>query len=174
MTFDIDANGILNVSAKDKATGKSQAITITASSGLAKEEVEKMVQDAEAHAAEDKKRREVIDQRNQADSLAYAVEKTLGENRDKVDDTEAKAIEEAIAEVRQAAEGEDTDAIKAAMEKLTKQSHKLAEELYKQQAAEGAEPGGASTPGGDQGDVVDAEVVNKDSKAGDEKKGDAD
>jgi molecular chaperone DnaK len=106
--------------------------------------------------------------------MAYSIEKTLNDNRDKVGEAEAKSIEEAIAEVRKAAEGDDVDAIKAAMEKLTKQSHKLAEELYKQQASEGAEPEGASTPGGDQGDVVDAEVVNEDAKAGDEKKGDTD
>jgi molecular chaperone DnaK len=176
VTFDIDANGIVNVSAKDKATGKSQAITITASSGLEKDEVEKMVKDAEAHADEDKKRREVVDLRNQADSLAYTTEKTLGEHRDKVDESEAKAIEEAIAELRKAAEGEDLDAIKAAMENLTKQSHKLAEELYKQQAPEGGPAGapttgtdaGAGAPpssggnGQDAGDVVDAEYTVKD------------
>jgi molecular chaperone DnaK len=176
VTFDIDANGILNVSAKDKATGKSQAITITASSGLAKEEVEKMVQDAAAHADDDKKKRELVDQRNQADNMAYSLEKTLSDNRDKVEESEAKAIEEAIAEVRKATEGDDVDAIKAAMEKLTKQSHKLAEELYKQQAPEGgpaggpmpgADPGAAAPPppggnGQDAGDVVDAEYTVKD------------
>jgi molecular chaperone DnaK len=176
VTFDIDANGILNVSAKDKATGKSQAITITASSGLEKSEVEKMVQDAAAHAEEDKKKRDLIDQRNQADSMAYSLEKTLNENKDKVDESEARAIEEAIAEVRKAAEGEDVEAIKNAMEKLTKHSHKLAEELYKQQAPEGtaaggpmpgADPGAAAPPppggnGHDAGDVVDAEYTVKD------------
>ncbi|MCG6924945.1 MAG: Hsp70 family protein, partial [Acidobacteria bacterium] len=175
VTFDIDANGILNVSAKDKATGKSQAITITASSGLEKDEVEKMVQDAAAHAEDDKKKRELVDQRNQADNMAYSLEKTLGENRDKVGESEAKAIEEAIAEVRKAAEGEDVEAIKTAMEKLTKQSHKLAEQLYKQQASEagqaggpmpGADPGTAAPPppggnGQDAGDVVDAEYTVK-------------
>jgi molecular chaperone DnaK len=168
VTFDIDANGIVNVSAKDKATGQSQAITITASSGLEKDEVEKMVQDAEAHAAEDKKRRELIDQRNQADGLAYSVEKTLGDNRDKVDESEAKAIEEAITAVRKAAEGEDAEAIRSAMEALTKQSHKLAEELYKQQASDaGAQAGPGSGEGssaGEGGDVVDAEVVEDASK----------
>jgi molecular chaperone DnaK len=174
VTFDIDANGILNVSAKDKATGKSQAITITASSGLAKEEVEKMVDDAQTHADEDKKRRELVDQRNQADSLAYSIEKTLSDNRDKVEEAEAKGIEEAIAEVRKVAEGEDLEAIKAAMEKLTKQSHKLAEELYKQQApspeaggaagaGNGGAPEGPPPPGAqDSGDVVDAEYTVKD------------
>jgi molecular chaperone DnaK len=170
VTFDIDANGILNVSAKDKATGKSQNITITASSGLEKDEVEKMVRDAEAHAEEDKKRRELIDQRNQADNLAYSLEKTLGDNRDKVDAAEAKAIEDAIAEVRKTTEGEDLEAIRAAVETLTRKSHKLAEELYKQQAAETGSaadgpPPGAGTPppgtGQDAGDVVDAEYTVK-------------
>ncbi len=175
VTFDIDANGILNVSAKDKATGKSQAITITASSGLEKDEVEKMVKDAEAHAEEDKKRRALIDQKNSADSRAYDIEKMLNENRDKVGESEAKAIEEAIAEVRKAAEGEDVETIKAAMEKLTKQSHKLAEELYKQQASSGTAAGAGPMPGSDAtgapprggngqdaGDVVDAEYTVKD------------
>jgi molecular chaperone DnaK len=169
VTFDIDANGILNVSAKDRATGKSQAITITASSGLAKEEVERKVKEAEAHAAEDKKKREVVDLRNQADNLAYSVEKTLAENRAKVGEAEAKAIEEALAEVRKAAEGEDTAAIKAAMEKLTRQSHKLAEDLYRQTGGPSAGPAagtppegtGGSAPGPQAGDVVDAEYTVK-------------
>jgi molecular chaperone DnaK len=169
VTFDIDANGILNVSAKDRATGKAQAITITASSGLAKDEVEKMVRDAEAHSAEDKKKREVIDVRNQADNLAYSVEKMLGENRGKVSESEAKDVEDAIAEARKAAQGDDGAAIKAAMDRLTKASHKLAEELYRQ-AGPGpqAGPGAAPPPGaGDgqgqppQGDVVDAEYTVK-------------
>jgi molecular chaperone DnaK len=174
VTFDLDANGIVNVSAKDRATGKTQEITITASSGLEKEEVEKMVEDAEAHADDDKKRREETEARNRADSLIYTTEKTLQENRDKVGESEAKAIEEAIAEVRKAGEGDDAEAIKTAMEKLEKQSHKLAEELYKQSAPEDSPPetGGASTSGGDQGDVVDAEVVNEETKAEDEKTGD--
>jgi molecular chaperone DnaK len=168
VTFDIDANGILNVSAKDRATGKAQAITITASSGLAKDEVERMVKDAEAHAAEDKKRREVIDLRNQADNLAYSVEKLLGENRAKVGEAEAKSIEDAIADGRKAAEGEDAAAIKAAMDRLTKASHKLAEELYRQAGGPSAGPGAGAPPGAagagqapPQGDVVDAEYTVK-------------
>jgi molecular chaperone DnaK len=172
VTFDIDANGILNVSAKDRATGKTQAITITASSGLAKDEVEKMVKDAESHAAEDKKNRELVDVRNQADNLAYGVEKLLNENKGKVAESEARSIEEAIAAVRKAVGGEDEAAIKTAMDALTRHSHKLAEELYKQ--AEPATPGpGAGSPGGQpggaapggqaaQGDVVDAEYTVKD------------
>jgi len=165
VTFDIDANGILNVSAKDRATAKAQAITITASSGLAKDEVEKMVKEAAAHAAEDHKKRELIDQKNQADNLAYQVENLLGENRDKLGAAEAKAIEAAVAETRKAAEGEDAAAIKAAIEKLTKQSHKLAEELYKQSggtstAAPGEPAGPSQAPPA--GDVVDAEYTVKD------------
>ena len=150
MTFDIDANGILNVSAKDRATGKAQAITITASSGLSKDEVERMVREAEAHADEDKKKRELIDLRNQADTLAYSVEKLVSENPGKVGEAEAKAIAEAVATARKAAEGEDADAIKAAMESLTKHSHKLAEELYKQTGGPGTGPAegpGARRPG---------------------------
>jgi len=169
VTFDIDANGILNVSAKDRATGKAQAITITASSGLAKDEVEKMVREAEAHSGEDRKKRELIDLRNQADSLAYSVEKLLGENRGKVGEAEAKAIEEAVAAARKAAEGEDAAAIKAAMESLTKHSHKLAEELYREAGGPTAgptagAPGGAAEAGPaapPHGDVVDAEYTVK-------------
>jgi molecular chaperone DnaK len=167
VTFDIDANGILNVSAKDRATGKAQAITITASSGLAKDEVEKMVRDAEAHSAEDKQKREVIDLRNQADNLAYSVEKLLGENRGKVAEAEAKAVEEAVAEARKAAEGENAAAIKAAIDKLTKASHKLAEELYRQAGGPASGPTAGAPPGADAGqapppdDVVDAEYTVK-------------
>jgi len=161
VTFDIDANGILNVSAKDTATGKSQAITITASSGLAKEEVDKMVADAQAHAEEDKKRRELADARNQADALAYNVEKTLKESREKVGDDEAKGIEEAIGEVRKTAEGEDPAAIRAATEALNRASHKLAETLYQKTATPGAAPPPGSTDGQGQGDVVDAEYTVK-------------
>jgi molecular chaperone DnaK len=165
VAFDIDANGILNVSAKDRATGKAQAITITASSGLAKDEVQKLVRDAEAHSAEDKKKRDVIDLRNQADNLAYSVEKLLGENRAKVGEAQAKAVEEAVAETRKALEGDDAAAIKAAMDRLTKASHKLAEELYQKTggpAAGGPADGGPAGPGAPPaGDVVDAEYTVK-------------
>jgi molecular chaperone DnaK len=168
VTFDIDANGILHVSAKDRATGKAQAITITASSGLAKDEVEKMVREAEAHSGEDKKKRELIDLRNQADSLAYSVEKLVAENPGKVGEAEAKAIAEAVAAARKAAEGEDAAALKTAMETLTKHSHKLAEELYKQAGGPAAGPTegpGAAGPQAapPQGDVVDAEYTVKGS-----------
>src|SRR5438034_62181 len=127
VTFDIDANGIVNVSAKDTATGKTQAITITSSSGLAKDEVDRMVKEGQSHSEEDKRRREVVDLRNQADSLAYNVEKLLKENRDKLPEADAKPVEEAIAAVRKAAEGDDAGAIKQALEQLTQLSHKLAE-----------------------------------------------
>ena len=166
VTFDIDANGILNVSARDKATGKTQAITITASSGLAKDEVERMVHEAQDHADEDRKRREVVDLRNQADNLAYGLEKLLKENREKVGDDEARKIEEAVAETRKACEGDDAQAIRSAMDRLTSLSHKLAESLYKGATPpeEGPGPGGATQEpkqGGDGEDVVDAEYTVK-------------
>jgi molecular chaperone DnaK len=172
VTFDIDANGILNVSAKDTATGKSQNITITSSSGLSKDEVDRMVTEAQSHSDEDKKRRETVDLRNQADNLAYNVEKTLKENRDKLGDDEARPIEEAVAEARKASEGEDAGALKAALDKLTSLSHKLAETLYRKtgSAPEGAQAGageaGGPPPsgtadGGRPDDVVDAEYTVK-------------
>jgi molecular chaperone DnaK len=168
VTFDIDANGILNVSAKDRATGKSQAITITSSSGLSKDEVDRMVKEAQSHSDEDKKRRETVDLRNQADNMAYNLEKLLGENRDKIGEDEAKPIEEAVAEARKAAQGEDAAALKAAVDKLTSLSHKLAETLYRKTGAAPGGPGGGPTSpgstGGDGGrpdDVVDAEYTVK-------------
>jgi molecular chaperone DnaK len=170
VTFDIDANGILNVSAKDNATGKTQAITITASSGLSKDEVDKLVKDAQAHADEDHKRRELVDLRNQSDSMAYNLEKLLSENREKVGEATAKEIEEAVAAARKAGEGEDAEAIRSAMESLTKLSHKVAESLYKtagpaaggpgEGAGAGPAPNTGNTGGGD-GDVVDAEYTVK-------------
>jgi molecular chaperone DnaK len=177
VTFDIDANGIVNVSAKDRATGKSQEITITASSGLAKEEVAKMVEDAEAHVEEDKKRREETETRNRADNLIYTTEKTLQENRDKLPEAEAGAVEKALEAARKATSEGSVAEIEQTMQDLTKASHTLAELLYKQSGAEaagGSSPdGGASPSGGEQGDVVDAEVVNEGAKAEDEKGPDA-
>ena len=169
VTFDIDANGILNVSAKDTATGKVQNITITASSGLAKEEVERMVSEAQSHAEEDKQRREVVDLRNQTDTLAYSVEKLVRENREKLPEADVKAAEEAVAGARKAVEGEDADALRSAMQELTRHSHKLAESLYKGAAPppdQGGTPGagGASSStdkGGGADDVVDAEYTVK-------------
>jgi molecular chaperone DnaK len=164
VTFDIDANGILNVSAKDNATGKQQAITITASSGLNKDEVEKMVKDAESHSADDKKRRQEVELRNQADTLVYQTEKILNENREKIPVSEVNAIEGALKEAKQAVESGDTGRIKEKMELLTKASHHLAEIMYQQtsQQKAGGAPGGAGPQDRKpDDDVVDAEFEEK-------------
>jgi molecular chaperone DnaK len=156
VAFDIDANGIVNVTAKDVATGKEQKITISGSSGLNKDDVDRMVKDAEAHAADDKTRRELIDARNQADSLAYSVEKTITENRDRLPATDVSQVESAIAAVREATKDEDLASIRAASDELQKGAHGLAEQLYKQSQANAAN---AATPGNDnvkEGEVVDA------------------
>jgi len=168
VTFDIDANGILNVSAKDNATGKDAKITITSSSGLSKEEVERMTKDAEAHAAEDKEAKENIEARNQLDSLVYNVEKMLKEGGEKVDAADKSEVETALADARKMLEGEhDTADLTAAREKLTTASHKLAEALYKANAAAATAPtdGDAAAAGTadeakkDEG-VIDAEYVD--------------
>ena len=138
VAFDIDANGIVNVTAKDMATGKEQKITISGSSGLSKDEVDRMVKDAQSHASEDQARRELIDARNQADSLAYQVEKTVNENREKIAVGELSKVEAAIAEVRKLAQGEDLAAMKKATEELQRASHAIAEQLYKAGSAAGA------------------------------------
>lgn len=138
VTFDIDANGIVHVSAKDLGTGKEQHIQITSSSGLSEEEINRMVKDAEANAASDKAKREGIDAKNEADSLIYATEKTLKEMGDKVDSAEKQKIEDAIAELKKAMETDNVSEIKAKTESLKQASYKIAEELYKQQAAQGA------------------------------------
>ena len=159
VTFDIDANGILNVSAKDRATGKEQAITITASSGLTKDDIDKMVREAESHADEDKKRREEIEVKNHADSLAYQIERQLAEHGDKVPAAEKSAIEEAIKEVRESLKAENVDRIRRATEGLTKASHKMAEVLYKEAQTKSGAPD-AGSPGKTttaEGEVVDAE-----------------
>jgi molecular chaperone DnaK len=165
VTFDLDANGIVNVSAKDRGTGKSQAITITASSGLSKEEVDQMVKDGQSHSEEDKARREEIEVKNRADSLIYSTEKTLKENREKVPEADATALDQALAEARQAVEGGGKDRIEKALGELTKASHRLAESLYKGATAETAGGEGAAAPGAGEtksdGDVIDAEVVDK-------------
>ncbi len=161
VTFDIDANGILNVSAKDKATGKEQAIRITASSGLTEEEIEKMVKDAETHAEEDRKKKELIEVKNKADSLVYATEKSLKDFGDKITEDEKKAIEEAISNTKKAIEGDSKEEIEKAMEELAKKSHKLAEEAYKKAQAEGGTQQGEETKSEtkkDDEDVVEAEV----------------
>lgn len=164
VTFDIDANGIVNVSAKDLGTGKEQQITITASSGLSENEIDQMVKDAETHSDEDRKKREAIDLRNQADSLVYQTEKLLNENREKIPASDISAIENAVKQTKEAIESNDADRIKAAIDDLTKASHKMAEAMYRQQTHEqagGAQPGSDAgpQPGSEKRDdnVVDAE-----------------
>jgi molecular chaperone DnaK len=155
VSFDIDANGIVNVTAKDVATGKEQKITISGSSGLSKDDVDRMVKDAASHEAEDKVRRELIDARNQADSLAYSVEKTINENRDRLPSIDVNRVEGAITALREAAKGDSLDAIRRASDELQKSSHAIAEQLYKQQASG---PGAQASEKGD--DVKDGEVVD--------------
>ena len=170
VTFDIDANGIVNVSAKDLGTGKEQAITITSSSGLSEDEINNMVADADEHAEEDKKRREAVEARNMADSMAYSTEKMLKENEEKVSAEDKKEIEDAIAALRAVLAKEDAtvEEIKEAQEKLEAASHKLAQAMYEQasQAGDGAETpeSGGGENGAPAGDVVDAEFeeVDKD------------
>jgi len=177
VTFDIDANGILNVTAKDKATNNEQKITITSSSGLSKEEVEKMAKDAESHSAEDRKRKDEIDARNRADSMVYQVEKMLKEQRDKISDADAKNVEDAIAAARKTMDSGSVEEINKAVDNLTQASHKLAEAMYKsagssgpgQGASGGGQgPGADGAPGGDgakpKDNVVDAEFVDVDDK----------
>ncbi len=171
VTFDIDANGILNVMAKDKATNIEQKITITSSSGLSKDEVEKMARDAEMNAADDRKEKDNIEARNRADAMVYNVEKTLKEHRDKIGDADAQAIEASIADVKSAMNAGDPEKLNAATDKLTQASHKLAEAMYKASStppggAPGAGPQGAPPNSGSKpkDDVVDAEFVDMDDK----------
>jgi molecular chaperone DnaK len=180
VTFDIDANGILNVTAKDTATGKDQKITITSSSGLSKEEVERMAKEADAHAAEDKTQRDTIEAKNQLDSMVYNVEKMLRENGDKISGSERGDVENAVADAKKALESNDKAQMDKARENLTKASHKLAEEMYKAAQAKapgaGAGPSGSPTDGAgaasgadgsgqkkDEG-VIDAEYVDVEDK----------
>ena len=156
VTFDIDANGIVNVSAKDRATNAEQRITVTGSSGLSKEEVERMVHEAEAHATEDQSRRELIDARNSADALVYSVERTLGEHRGKLSAPEVSPVESAVASVKQAVAGDDLAAIRKAIDVLQSASHAMAETLYRANAQAGT---GGGAAGAADADVVDAEVV---------------
>jgi molecular chaperone DnaK len=176
VTFDIDANGILNVSAKDHGTGKEQKITITASSGLSKDEVERMTKEGELHADEDRRIKEEIEIKNKADAMVYSTEKMLKENREKVPEADAKAIEEAIEEAKKAIQAGDTSKITAAVDQLTQASHKLAEAMYKQagagaagaggatEAGAGASPDGGAGKGKAEGEVIDAEVVDEGKK----------
>ena len=166
VTFDIDANGILHVSAKDLGTGKEQSIQITASSGLSEEEINKMVQDAEAHASDDKNKRELVEARNQADGLAYTTEKSLTEHGEKLDSATKRQIEEALEELKKAIEGDNPEEIKTKSEALAQASHKLAEMMYAQSqdgaGAAGETSGDATDASAD--DVVDAEFEDVDEK----------
>ncbi len=170
VTFDIDANGILNVSAKDKATHKQQQITITSSSGLSQEEIEKMAKDAEVNSAEDEKRRTEVEARNQADSMIYSTEKTLSEHRDKINAADAEKIEQELEAARSAVKDGTAEEIQKALDNLTQATHKLSEAMYKSQAESAAsdssststDASNASESGGSDDDVVDAEFVDAD------------
>lgn len=171
VAFDIDANGIVHVHAKDLATGKEQSMTVTGGSALGKDEINNMVKEAEAHAEEDRKRREAVELRNEADALVFRTEKLLSENADKIDDDVKKPVEEALAETKSALEGEDNDKVKAAVDKLNQTSAALGEAMYKaaqaQQQSEGAPADGAAADGQSgssnsaEDDVVDAEIVDE-------------
>jgi molecular chaperone DnaK len=175
VTFDIDANGILNVTAKDTATGKDQKITITSSSGLSKDEVERMAKEADSHSAEDKAKREEIDSKNQLDSMVYGVEKMLREQGDKISGSDRGDVENAIADAKKALESNDKASMDKARETLTQSSHKLAEQMYKAaqssapaggptpDASAGAEPSANGQPKKDEG-VIDAEYVDVEDK----------
>ena len=149
VTFDIDANGIVNVSAKDLGTGNAQHITITSSSNMSKEDIEKAVKEAEQYAAEDAKIKEKVEVRNQADQMVYQAEKTLNEVGDKVPESEKEPIKAGIEKLKETLKGEDTDAIKAATEELTQLFYKMSEKLYQQQAPQGDPNMGGQQPGGD-------------------------
>jgi molecular chaperone DnaK len=164
VTFDIDANGIVNVSAKDTATGKEQAMTITGGTALAKDEIDRMVQEAEKFAEEDRKRREAAEARNAADNLAYQAEKTLGELGDKVSAEQKADVEKDVAEVKEALKGDDTDRIKAATDKLMQSFQAVGQAVYQQQQAQQAAAGGTAGQPGDAEsgeDVVEGEVVDE-------------
>jgi molecular chaperone DnaK len=172
VAFDIDANGIVHVNAKDLATGKEQSMQITGGSALGKDDIDRMVREAEAHAEEDRKRREAVELRNEADNLVFRTEKLISENADKITDDVKQPVEEAIAEVKSALEGDDNDKVKAAVEKLNATSAKLGQAMYAAaQAAQQApsEAGGPSDHAESNGesstsddDVVDAEIVDDD------------
>jgi molecular chaperone DnaK len=175
VTFDIDANGILNVTAKDKATSNEQKITITSSSGLSKDEVDKMAKDAEAHSAEDRNRKDEIDARNRADSMVYQVEKMLKDHRDKISEDDVKQVEAALEATRKTLQSGSVEELNKATDSLTQASHKLAEAMYKASATPGGGPGAGPQPGSDgagpsqadqkkKDDVVDAEFVDVEDK----------
>lgn len=164
VTFDIDANGIVHVSAKDRGTGKEQSVTITGGSALPKEDIDRMVKEAEEHAAEDKKRREDADTRNQAEQVVYSIEKLLKDNGETVTEATRTAVQADVDAVKEALKGEDTEAVKSALEKLNASAMKIGEEVYASQQA--AEAAGAEAPAGDapaaDDDVIDAEIVDED------------
>jgi molecular chaperone DnaK len=166
--FDIDANGILNVSAKDLGTGTEQTVRIEQSSGLSETEIEKMRKDAESHADEDKKKRALVEARNEAESRAYQLEKLIKQQGDKLKDTDKQALESAIAKVREAAKGDDPARIKSAISELEAASHAMSEALYKAAAgaagpgaAPGAGPDGGPAPSGEEEEAIDAEFEVK-------------
>jgi molecular chaperone DnaK len=164
VTFDIDANGILSVSARDKASAKEQSIRIEGSGGLAQSEIDRMVSEAESHAAEDKTQRDRIEKRNTLDNMIYQAEKTLRENAEKVPGPEAEAVRKAVEAAKQDLESQDSDKLEAARHNLEQQLHRLAETLYKAQSAAGAAPDPEATAppqGGDDADVVDAEYTEE-------------
>jgi molecular chaperone DnaK len=177
VTFDIDANGIVNVSAKDRGTGKEQSMTITGGSALSKEEIDKMVKDAEQYAEEDRKRREAVETRNQAETLAHTTDKFLQENGDKVSDDVKTEVQADLDALNEALKGDDADAVQAAVTKLGESSSKMGQAMYEAAAAEQAAQGTDAPPAGegDSGteaddDVVDAEIVDDDTPSDEENK----
>ena len=179
VTFDIDANGIVHVSAKDKGTGKEQSMTITGGSGLPKDEIDRMVKEAEAHEAEDKKRKEEAEVRNQAEAFAYQTEKLVNDNKDKLSDEISKEVTEKVNALKEALKGDDVEKIKSAQSELMTSAQKIGQQLYAQQGAAGAQAGpaagaqaganaGAESASKDD-DVVDAEVVDDDKDDKDNK-----
>ena len=172
VSFDIDANGILHVSAKDRGTGQEQKIQITSSSGISDDEIENMVEQAKSHAADDEKKRKEIDTRNKLDALIYSTEKLVSESRDKLPEAEAKTVDDAISEAKKVLEEGSADQMEQALEQLTQASHQVAAVLYQSASAEGgnAAPGGESASGGEgssaaaDDDVIDAEYVDVDAE----------
>jgi molecular chaperone DnaK len=167
VTFDIDANGILHVSAKDRGTGQEQKIQITSSSGLNDDEINRMVDEAQAHASDDEVKRKEIETRNKLDGLVYSTEKLVSENKEKLPAAEVAAVESAVEEAKKALEGGNHQAMEAAYEKLTQASHQVASALYQAGGAEGAEAAGAPDAGAapaPDDDVIDAEYVDVDSE----------
>jgi molecular chaperone DnaK len=169
VTFDIDANGIVHVTAKDLGTGKAQAMTITGGTALPKDELDKMMREAERFAEEDRRRRELAEARNMADNLAYQTERTLKEHGDKLSETDRRAVEQALGEVKDALKTDDTARIKAASDALVTASHKLAEQIYQSSQAQGGTAGAGAADGqagSPDEDVVDAEIVDEAQSGG--------